>query len=166
MGDFVFFSFFICLKIDFTKDEVEIQTKDKLSYNYIPITWGEVGIYFRGASNCVIALAAESREAKPITELILGGWNNTKSVVRSNRNDKAEVATVNLVSRDYFSYFRILWRKNGVTVKKGEQVILTAPDVVKFHPNFVGVRTGWGATGQWRIFIGGEARRGEDRDSR
>lgn len=135
-----------------------MKTSDKLEYNFFPVTWGKVSVYFQGPSNCHIALSPENQEVKPITELILGGWENTQSVVRKNldkANDK-KVETKNLVSKNRFTNFQIYWKKGSIFVKQGDSTILEEKDSILFPVRYIGVRTAWGATGKWKLLFGDE----------
>lgn len=99
-------------------------------------------------------------EKTPITELILGGWNNTKSVVRVNMEkdkEKVKADTPNLLSTGRFTNFYITWGKKRVTVRQNGPngaILLDAPESISFPVFFLGVRTAWGATGKWKIRTG------------
>lgn len=142
------------------EDDFKIDTPDKLSYIFQKITWGAASIDFKGPSNCHIALLPHKIEKTPITELILGGWNNTKSVVRVNMNkdkEKVKADTPNLVSSNHFTNFYITWRKERLTVHQNGpngRILMDAPQSITFPVLFLGVRTAWGATGKWKIRTG------------
>lgn len=139
---------------------MKFETPDKLSYTFHPITWGAATIDFKGPSNCHIALLPHKIEKAPITEIILGGWNNTKSVVRVNMEkdkERVKVDTPNLLSANNFTNFYIKWGKKRLTVRQNGpngNVLMDAADVINFPVYYLGVRTAWGATGKWRILTG------------
>lgn len=140
-----------------TLDELEVSTPDKLTYQFHPVTSGALTIDFKGPSNCHIALAPHKLEQKPICELIIGGWNNTASVIRLDTDKGKEVAKVeskNLVTKDRFVTFYIRWAKKGLVVRMngpGGSILMQAEDCIKFPVHFFAVRTAWGATGSWKI---------------
>lgn len=134
-----------------------MKTPDNLKYNFVPaLEHGSVTVEFKGPSNCHIGLMALPNDTKPLTELILGGWNNTASVIRVNREspDRVRVDTPNIVNASHFTTFHIEWRHGHLSVRQGGPrgpLVMEAPEAVRFPVRFVAVRTGWGATGKWRI---------------
>lgn len=127
------------------------------------MTWGAINVFFQGPSNCHIALSPEKQEVKPITELILGGWENTKSVVRLNLdkgNEKVKIETPKLVSKERFTNFLVIWKHGRLIVKQGDTLLFEAKESILFPVKHVGVRTAWGATGKWKLFIGSHPQRG------
>ncbi|CAD7078763.1 unnamed protein product [Hermetia illucens] len=136
----------------------EFKTADCLTYNFRPVNNGCALIQFRGKSNCHIGLMSSKSEENPICELILGGWENTASVIRVNRvqPDRVRKDTPNLVSADRFTTFYVSWVNGHLTVRKDGPkggIIIEGKDCVNFPVRFLAVRTGWGATGQWKITI-------------
>lgn len=88
--------------------------------------------------------------------MFLGGWKNTKSVIRKNRNkpDVVEVDTPGILNAGEFRGFWIRWTHDGIiTVGREDEAAAFMswedPDRVPFQ--YVGVCTGWGATGCWQI---------------
>uniref|UniRef100_A0A1L8DYN2 Putative farnesoic acid 0-methyl transferase n=2 Tax=Nyssomyia neivai TaxID=330878 RepID=A0A1L8DYN2_9DIPT len=135
----------------------EMKTPDNLKYNFLPaLEHGTAKVEFKGPSNCHIGLMAEANEKLPLTEVILGGWNNTASVIRVNREapDRARVDTPNIVTNSHFTTFFIEWRHGHLSVRQGGPqgpLVIEAQESVRFPVRFLAVRTGWGATGKWRI---------------
>lgn len=91
-----------------------------------------------------------------MVEVFLGGWKNTKSVIRKNRNkpDVVEVDTPGILNAGEFRGFWIRWTHDGIiTVGREDEAAAFMswedPDRVPFQ--YVGVCTGWGATGCWQI---------------
>lgn len=69
----------------------EITTVDNLEYSYRPVPEGALHIEVRAPSNAHIALASANHETEPMYEILLGGWENTASVIRYNRQKPDKV---------------------------------------------------------------------------
>jgi Farnesoic acid 0-methyl transferase len=62
-----------------------------------------------------------------------------------------------LCNPNEFSKFYCCWHKGHVCVRRGGpdgEKIMEALDCVQFGVLFVGIRTAWGATGQWKLAFG------------
>lgn len=88
-------------------------------------------------------------------EVFIGGWKNSKSVIRKNRSkpDVAEVDTADILSGDEFRDFWIRWDANVVSVGKGGEgaPFLTYENSDNLTVNFIGICTGWGSSGSWVV---------------
>lgn len=88
-------------------------------------------------------------------EVFIGGWENSKSVIRRNRQkpDVVEVNTPGILDGNDFRGFWIRWYDNEITVgREGESAaMMSYRDPQLFPVNFIGVCTGWGASGSWDI---------------
>lgn len=69
----------------------EITTVDNLQYTYRPVPVGALHIEVRAPSNAHIALTSANHETEPMYEILLGGWENTASVIRYNRQKPDKV---------------------------------------------------------------------------
>jgi hypothetical protein len=69
----------------------EITTVDNLQYSYRPVPEGALHIEVRAPSNAHIALTSANHETEPMYEILLGGWENTASVIRYNRQKPDKV---------------------------------------------------------------------------
>lgn len=104
-----------------------------------------------------MALALNKSQEKPIVEMVIGGWNNTSSVIRVDMDKSKEVVKVDskdVVSANHFKNFYISWARRGLTIRLNGPmgpVLMEAQNCVNFPVQFLGVRTAWGATGSWRI---------------
>jgi hypothetical protein len=89
----------------------------------------------------------------PCSQIFIGGWKNTKSVIRRNRvkPDKAVVNTPNILSDAEYRGFWISWGGGLVEVGKEKEVkpFLKWQDPEPFVVRYYGICTGWGATGSW-----------------
>lgn len=88
-------------------------------------------------------------------QIFLGGWGNTKSVIRKNRTkpDKVEIETPNILNGGEFRGFWVRWDSGIISAgREGEAIpFLSWADPEPFPIAFFGVCTGWGATGSWKI---------------
>lgn len=87
--------------------------------------------------------------------MFIGGWGNTKSVIRRNRTkpDKVEIETPGILNGGEFRGFWIRWDGGVVSAgREGEAIPFIAwTDPEPFPVAFVGVCTGYGASGTWKI---------------
>jgi hypothetical protein len=89
----------------------------------------------------------------PCSQIFIGGWKNTKSVIRRNRvkPDKVVVDTPNILSGAEYRGFWIRWGGGLVEVGREKEVtpFLKWQDPEPFCVRYYGICTGWGATGSW-----------------
>lgn len=134
---------------------IEVNTPDKLEYIFYPANSGCFTFKVRSASDAHLALTSMPQESDPMFEIFLGGWSNTKSVIRKNRTkpDVVEVNTPGILSPGEFRGFWVRWYDNVITVgKEGEAAAFMSweePGMAPVH--YVGICTGWGANGTWLI---------------
>lgn len=134
---------------------IELETQDKLEYTWFPA--GTQGVVFRvrAAHDAHIALSSTEGESNPMLEVFIGGWGNAKSVIRKNRTkpDVVEEATPGILNADELKGFWIRWTGNWITVgREGEAAaFLSYENTESFEIKYVGVCTGWGASGSWII---------------
>ncbi|XP_011555166.3 uncharacterized protein LOC105386344 isoform X1 [Plutella xylostella] len=137
------------------EDGAPFETEDKLEYKFGPVVAGSLEVDFRGPSNCHVCLSNVPAENDTMYEFIIGGWENTKSAIRYCRQkpDKAEVPTRDILNADEFRKLLIEWKCGRFLVRDGSSgaVIMEWTDATPFPVTHFGVRTGWGARGQWRI---------------
>jgi hypothetical protein len=80
-------------------------------------------------------------------EVFIGGWKNTKSVIRKNRTkpDVVEVETPEILNADESRGFWIRWTDTYINVgKEGEAAPFLEYEITEqFKINFIGVCTGW-----------------------
>lgn len=69
----------------------EITTVDNLQYSYRPVPEGALHVEVRAPSNAHIALTSANHETEPMYEILLGGWENTASVIRYSRQKPDKV---------------------------------------------------------------------------
>jgi len=89
------------------------------------------------------------------SQVFIGGWSNSKSVIRRNRTkpDVAEKDTPDILSANEFRGFWISWDNGNINVgKEGhDEEFLSYSDPDPFGIGYYGLCTGWGATGTWLV---------------
>lgn len=134
---------------------LELNTPDKLEYHYYPVSNGFVQFRVRAPNDAHLILAGNPNETLPVIEIFIGGWGNTKSIIRYNKSkpEVCEVNTPNILSPTEFRGFWVRVTQGVVTVgREGEQAaFLSWQDTNPFLVNYIGVCTGWGANGSWII---------------
>lgn len=135
---------------------ITISTENKLEYHFYPVSGKQIQFRIKAPNDAHIALTPGPYEGYPMLEVFIGGWSNSKSVVRKNREkpDVVEESTPDILSADELRGFWIRWNDGGeITVgKEGEQVaFLSYVDPQPFEILYFGVCTGWGASGEWLI---------------
>ncbi|XP_076763777.1 uncharacterized protein LOC143430933 isoform X4 [Xylocopa sonorina] len=142
-----------------------LSTEDKLEYNFYPVASGQLQFRVKSPNDAHVAFTTGPQEGEPMYEVFIGGWSNSKSVIRKNRTkpDVAEADTPGILSGDEFRGFWIRWSDGVLSVgKEGEpSAFLTYADPEPFGIGYFGVCTGWGASGEWlieAICVGGHDR--------
>lgn len=89
----------------------ELETEDKLEYTFHPVSGKEINFKVRAAHDAHLALTTGDAESEPMLEIFIGGWKNTKSVIRKNRAkpDVCEVETPDILNAGEFRGFWIKW---------------------------------------------------------
>lgn len=134
---------------------VEVNTPDKLEYQFFPASGGVFTFKVRSAKDAHIALTPSPQGSAPIYEIFLGGWENSKSVIRKDgqKPDVVEVPTPGILNAGEFRGFWVRWYDNVITVgHEGDAAAFLSYDAGALFPvNYVGICTGWGASGTWLI---------------
>ncbi|XP_006621855.1 uncharacterized protein LOC102675334 isoform X1 [Apis dorsata] len=132
-----------------------LSTEDKLEYNFYPVASGQLQFRIKAPNDAHIALTTGPQEGEPMYEVFIGGWSNSKSVIRKNRTkpDVAEVDTPGILSADEMRGFWIRWNDGVLSIGKEDEpsAFLTYADPEPFGIGYFGVCTGWGASGEWLI---------------
>lgn len=86
-------------------DGAEFNTPDKLEYKFGPAASGSLEFEYRGPHNCHVCLTPAPAEVDPMYEVILGGWENTQSVIRHCRQKPDKVVNFfDVVSKQMKEY--------------------------------------------------------------
>ncbi|GLV45926.1 uncharacterized protein CBL_11723 [Carabus blaptoides fortunei] len=132
---------------------VECSTADKLEYQFHPNSSGFQQFRVRASNDAHLALTNGPGESDPMYEIFIGGWGNTKSVIRRNRTkpEKIEAETPGILNGDEFRGFWVRWGNGSVAAgREGEGApFVEWHDPEPFQINHIGVCTGWGACGNW-----------------
>ncbi|GBP45177.1 C3 and PZP-like alpha-2-macroglobulin domain-containing protein 8 [Eumeta japonica] len=138
----------------------DLQTEDKLQYNFFPVTSGSIQFRVRAPNDAHIALTTGPQESDPMYEIFIGGWGNTKSVIRRNRTkpDKVEIETPNVLNGGEFRGFWVRWDGGVVSAGRENEALpfISWQDPDPFPVSFIGFCTGWGASGTWKVEDGQE----------
>lgn len=132
---------------------IECSTDDKLEYRYYPNNSGFQQFRVRAGNDAHMALTSGPLETDPMYEIFIGGWGNTRSIIRRSRAkpEKAEAETPGILNGEEFRGFWLRWGGGRVSAgREGESApFIEWQDPEPFHVGFVGVCTGWGACGNW-----------------
>ncbi|XP_034473315.1 ficolin-1-like [Drosophila innubila] len=139
-----------------TKQIIEVNTPNKLEYKFFPAS-GEIFTFkVRSPKDAHLVLSPSNLQGVQFYEIFIGGWENTISVIRKNgqKPDVAEVPTPRILSADEFRGFWVRWSDNVISVGHvGEARAFLSYDAGSLFPvNYVGICTGWGASGTWQIY--------------
>ena len=86
--------------------------------------------------------------------MVIGGWDNTKSVIRSCQQCDNVMETLhNPLNEDFFMPFWVSWSGNVIRVGQGtelfQQEFLHLDDSNPKSINYIGISSGWNAEGSW-----------------
>ena len=104
-----------------------------------------------------VGFFSAKKSLKEVYEIVIGGWGNRQSVIRQSNQGRNEVtkATPGIVSG---SKARRFWAdaKGGLVrlgrgSKVGARIIMQWKDKNPHVVSSIGVMTGWGATGNWKV---------------
>lgn len=147
------FILFLPLKKTYTFSLFSVNTPDKLEYQFFPASNGVFTFKIRAPNDAHLALTTQPSESFPMYEVFIGGWGNTKSVIRQNgqKPDVVEVPTPQILNANEYRGFWIRWYDQTITVgREGEaSAFMTRHDPHLFPIKYVGICTGWGASGTW-----------------
>lgn len=133
----------------------ELKTEDKLEYQFFELPGATLKFQVKANNDAHVALTQAPGMATPMYEVFIGGWNNSKSVIRKNQTkpDVAEVETPSILSGAGHKGFWITVEAGSVSVGYDGEAssFLSYQDPEPFPVYYYGVCTGWGATGEWCI---------------
>lgn len=107
------------------------------------------------ANDCHVTLTERPLELLPRYEIVIGGWTNTKSVIRQigKQPDLIAVSTPSIVNPREMRSFWVRWQNNVIQVGRGGEDIafMSYRDANLFHVQYVGICTAFGSTGTWLL---------------
>jgi len=109
----------------------------------------------KAKSNAHVSLASAASEDLPIHEIFFGGWENSKSAIRHNKEkpEMAQVDTPNLLNPDEFKRFWIEWNHLEVNVGLGGEAVpfMRWENRIAHPVAYFGLRTYYGSDGHWQF---------------
>ncbi|XP_035693199.1 uncharacterized protein LOC118427484 isoform X2 [Branchiostoma floridae] len=110
----------------------------------------------RANNDVHVALSSQNYDLDDMYEIVIGGWNNTSSVIRRSKGgtDQTGSPTPGILSSAESRGFWISWTMDGtISVgKQGEsQHFMQWTDPEPLQVVYAGYTTGWGSTGEWRF---------------
>ncbi|XP_070537336.1 C-type mannose receptor 2-like [Ptychodera flava] len=132
------------------------RTTTDYEYTYVPGPLKNERIMFevRANSDVHIALSEFNYYVNDQYEIVIGGWHNTKSVIRRclDCGHEEEVSTPQILSGSEFRGFWITFVDGTITVgKEGGEAFMTWTDPNPMTINYVGYSTGYGHDGEFRL---------------
>ncbi|XP_052061850.1 uncharacterized protein LOC127701920 [Mytilus californianus] len=131
-------------------------------YKYILLSDNGIGIgnpvadsinfKVKASSNAQVALMSSNTDQDPLYEVVLGGWANSKSVIRDSKEGVA-LATHDgqVLKQTEYRTFYINWRNGHIRVENGSKAkIMEWTDTSSpLKIRNIGISTGGGSTGNW-----------------
>jgi len=146
---------------DWNVEGKEFHTPDSTDYTFHPVLAGEIKFGVRANNDAHLALTTAAAETDPMIEVFLGGWGNTKTAIRHNREkpNKAESDSPDVISSGDVRCFWLRWRNGAISVGKSgsDEPIVQWENPEPFPASHLGLRTAWGSEGDWQIYQGDEA---------
>ncbi|XP_038058113.1 C3 and PZP-like alpha-2-macroglobulin domain-containing protein 8 isoform X2 [Patiria miniata] len=149
------YSVFFC-----PNERTHISTPNRYSYQFVEKEEGMDFFTFmcKAKNDAHIALAA-TQDSYQLYEVVLGGWDNTRSWIARSRMGDALVTdlTADIVSWDEFRAFWISWKAGNIQIGHGEvpsneSVIMSWQDDNPMQVQYIGFTTGLGSLGEFRIW--------------
>ncbi|XP_067668071.1 uncharacterized protein [Haliotis asinina] len=147
-----------------TRHYVELATDTQYNYQSlqevdVPLTPGTASFKFRvQASNDVhvALLTYDGETGQNIYEIVIGGWGNTRSTIRTAMQGTNRVEAFHSpLSPTEFRQFWISWESGEISVGTGSNVstglFMTFTDSSPHDVNYPAVTTGYGSTGSWQF---------------
>ncbi|XP_076112030.1 uncharacterized protein LOC143080186 [Mytilus galloprovincialis] len=106
----------------------------------------------KAKSNAHIALMSSNNEQDPLYEIILGGWDNLKSIIRYSKEGlPLAMHRGPVLKPTVYRTFYIKWNNGQIRVEDGSKAtIMEWTDTSSsFEIRNIGISTGWGSIGNW-----------------
>ncbi|XP_052061835.1 uncharacterized protein LOC127701897 [Mytilus californianus] len=112
----------------------------------------------KASSNAHIALMSSNTDQDPLYEIVLGGWANSKSVIRDRKQGTALVThRGKVLKQNEYRTFYIQWTNGHIRVEdEWNREFMEWNDTSNpLNIRNIGVSTGWGSTGYWSFVYPG-----------
>lgn len=134
---------------------LDVNTENTMEYRFYPVTSQTLKFSVKSPNDAHIALTPGPAEANPMYEIFIGGWQNSKTVIRKNRDkpDVVELDTPAILSGGEFRSFWITFYDKAIAfgINEDNTPLLAWRDPDLFNITHFGIRTSWGAAGSWKI---------------
>ncbi|XP_063360672.1 uncharacterized protein LOC134649773 [Cydia amplana] len=137
----------------------DVATKIDAQAQYFPVSGSAMHFKVRARNDVTIELTSQPRQTDPMYEIVIGGWSNSKSVIRKyvcHKAEKDERQTPEILNDKEFREFWLRWDHGNILVGRENeaQPFLSWQDPDPVRVAYVGVRTTWGSTGNWKLASG------------
>ncbi|XP_075857344.1 C3 and PZP-like alpha-2-macroglobulin domain-containing protein 8 [Microcebus murinus] len=142
-------------------ERVHISTPNKYEFQYVqrPLRLARLDVAVRAHNDARVALSSGPQDTAGMVEVVLGGHQNTRSWISTSKMGEpvASVHTAKILSWGEFRTFWISWHGGLIQVGHGaepsnESVIVAWALPRPPEVQFIGFSTGWGSTGEFRIW--------------
>ncbi|XP_039194420.1 C3 and PZP-like alpha-2-macroglobulin domain-containing protein 8 isoform X3 [Crotalus tigris] len=150
------YSVFFC-----PNEKIHISTPNKYEYQYVqkPAHMMRFDVAIKAHNNAHIALSSAPHDMAEMTEIVIGGHQNSKTWVSTSKMGEpvASTETVGILSWDEFRSFWISWAHGVIQVGHGpfilnESIIVTWSTSKQPEVKYIGFSTGWGSAGEFKIW--------------
>lgn len=113
----------------------------------------------KASNDAHIGFFSNSQSTHEVYEIVIGGWGNSKSVIReaNQGHNRVQASTRNILNRDQFVDFWADAKNGHVRFGRGhvvgEEIVMQWQDPNPHTATKIGLMTGWGATGVWNVCV-------------
>lgn len=144
---------------------MELNITNEYIYHYIE----DLNAYIRQYNNVIfdvkacndahVILSEQHSDVINSYEIVIGGWGNTKSVIRTCKQCQPRTSFIgNPLSCDSFKSFWISWENGAIRVGRGHIIghgeFMKWTDPSSHLVNYVGISTWRGSSTEWKIPTG------------
>ncbi|CAG2214236.1 CSMD [Mytilus edulis] len=101
-----------------------------------------------------LALLSSANENDPLYEIVIGGWGNTKSVIRDKKQGDPKATHLGeVLNPNEYQTFYVTWKDGNIRVEDENNVKLMewTDTTDPLRITNVGISTGFGASGDWQF---------------
>jgi len=132
---------------------VKLETPE---YKFEPMVSESVSFSVCCGHDAHVCFTEGPSEGNPMVEVLIGGWDNQESAIRVNKEDDVvKLETPDELQCEHPKLYTVDFKEGRVSVKRqgDNEPFMEWTDPAGFKPNYFGYRTGWGATGKWKINV-------------